>query len=142
MPKEAVIGEYLYNRCLQDPDQVIVLAAGCSGDKVFDQAQQFPVYRWPYPRYWLGRFCGEYLKPLVNMVWSFVFAIKLYFRYHYRYIEWCHGYEFPSLLLLSYLLPIRFFIYLHGNDIVSALRNPFWRSLFKLTLTRAEGISL
>lgn len=46
-PQDAVIGEYVYNRCLQDPDRVIVLAAGASGDKVFDQAQQFPVYRWP-----------------------------------------------------------------------------------------------
>jgi len=140
LPKEAVIGEYIYNRCLQDPERVIVLAAGCSGDKVFDQSQQFPVYRWAYPKYWRSGFVGSILKSLMNMVWSFVLAIKLYFRYHYRYIEWSHGYEFPSLLLLSYLLPIRFFIYLHGNDILCALRNPVLRSLFKLTLHRAEGI--
>ncbi len=140
LPKEAVIGEYIYNRCLQDPERVIVLAAGCSGDKVFDQSQQFPVYRWSYPKYWRSGFVGGILKSLFNMVWSFVLAIKLYFRYHYRYIEWGHGYEFPSLLLLSYFLPIRFFIYLHGNDILCALRNPVLRSLFKLTLHRAEGI--
>ena len=30
-PEEAVIGEYVYNRCLQDPDRVIVLAGGCPG---------------------------------------------------------------------------------------------------------------
>ncbi|MBH8571998.1 glycosyltransferase family 4 protein [Nostocaceae cyanobacterium CENA369] len=140
LPKEALIGEYLYNRCLQDPERVIVLAASCPGDKVFDRVQQFPVYRWPNPKYLLGRFIGSLLKPLCNLVCSFVLAIRLYFRYHYRYIEWGHGYEFPSLLLLSYLLPIRFFIYLHGNDLLRALRNPLWRSLFKLTLTRAEGI--
>ncbi|WP_193196160.1 glycosyltransferase family 4 protein [Nostoc sp. MG11] len=140
LPKEAVIGEYIYNRCLQDPERVIVLAAGCSGDKVFDQTQQFPVYRWIYPEYWRSGFIGSILKSCLNMLWSFVLAIKLYFRYHYRYIEWGHGYEFPSLLLLSYLLPIRFFIYLHGNDIIYALRNPVLRSLFKLTLHRAEGI--
>jgi glycosyltransferase involved in cell wall biosynthesis len=140
LPKEAVIGEYIYNRCLQDPERVIVLAAGCLGDKVFDQTQQFPVYRWTYPKYWRSGFVGNILKSFFNMVWSFVLAIKLYFRYHYRYIEWGHGYEFPSLLLLSYLLPIRFFIYLHGNDILCALRNPVLRSLFKLTLHRAEGI--
>ncbi|WP_341527665.1 glycosyltransferase family 4 protein [Nostoc sp. UHCC 0302] len=140
LPKEAAIGEYIYNRCLQDPKRVIVLASGCSGDKVFDQAQQFPVYRWPYSRYWCSGFMGSLLKPILNIIWSFVLAIKLYFRYHYRYIEWGHGYEFPSLLLLSYFLPIRFFIYLHGNDIVCALRNPLLRSLFKLTLKRAEGI--
>ncbi|RCJ28013.1 glycosyl transferase family 1 [Nostoc minutum NIES-26] len=140
LPKEALIGEYLYNRCLQDPERVIVLAASCAGDKVFDRSQQFPVYRWPNPRYWLGHFMGSLLKPLCNLVCSFVLAIRLYFRYHYRYIEWGHSYDFPSLLLLSYLLPVRFFIYLHGNDLLSALHNPFWRSLFKLTLTRAEAI--
>ncbi len=140
LPKEAVIGEYLYNRCLQDPERVIVLAAGCAGDKIFDQAQQFPIYRWPNPRYWLGRLMGNFLTPFVNLVCSFALAIKLYFRYRYRYIEWGHGYEFPALLLLSYILPIRFFIYLHGNDILKASHNPLWRSLFKLTLTRAEGI--
>ncbi|BAY24433.1 group 1 glycosyl transferase [Calothrix sp. NIES-2100] len=134
LPKEAVISEYIYNRCLQDPERVIVLAASCSGDKVFDQAQKFPIYRWPIPRNW------NFLHPFINLIYSFVLAIKLYFRYHYRYIEWGHGYEFPSVLLLSYLLPIRFFIYLHGNDIICGLRNPLWRSLFKLTLKRAEGI--
>ncbi|MHC5597244.1 MAG: glycosyl transferase family 1, partial [Nostoc sp.] len=133
MPKEAVIGEYIYNRCLQDPERVIVLAASCSGDQVFDEGQQFPIYRWSYPRYWRSGFLGSLLKPLVNIVCSFVLAIKLYFRYHYRYIEWGHGYDFPSVLLLSYLLPIRFFIYLHGNDFLCTLHNPVLRSLFKLT---------
>ncbi|MDZ8055496.1 MAG: glycosyltransferase family 4 protein [Aulosira sp. ZfuVER01] len=134
LPKEAVISEYIYNRCLQDPERVIVLAAACSGDKVFDRDQKFPIYRWPIIRDW------SFLNPCFNLIYSFVLAIKLYFRYHYRYIEWGHGYEFPSLLLLSYFLPIRFFIYLHGNDILCGLRNPLWRSLFKLTLKRAEGI--
>lgn len=140
LPKEAVIGEYLYNRCLQDPERIIVLAASCAGDQKFDQAQQFPIYRWPNFQDWLGEFLANFFKPLINLVWSFVLAIKLYFRYHYRYIEWGHGYEFPSLLLLSYLLPIRFFIYLHGNDIRTGLGDPVRRSLFKLTLTRATGI--
>ncbi|MDZ8187445.1 MAG: glycosyltransferase family 4 protein [Nostoc sp. ChiSLP02] len=140
LPKKAVIGEYLYNRCLQDPERVIVLAAGCPGDKVFDENQQFPIYRWFYPQYWFCGYLASFLQPLVNIVCSFVLAIKLYFRYHYRYIEWGHGYDFPSLLLLSYFLPIRFFIYLHGNDLLSPLHNPVLRSLFKLTLHRAEGI--
>lgn len=140
LPKKAVIGEYLYNRCLQDPERVVVLAAGCSGAQVFDQAQQFPVYRWPNSRYWLGGFLGSFLQSALDLVCSFFLAIKLYFRYHYRYIEWGHGYEFPALLLLSYILPIRFFIHLHGNDILATVHNPILRSLFKLTLTRAEGI--
>ncbi len=140
LPKEAVIGEYLYNRCLQDQERVIVLAASCAGDQVFDKAQQFPVYRWLNLQNFLGNVIGSYLQPLLNFIFSFVFAIKLYFRYRYRYIEWGHGYDFPSLLLLSYILPVRCFIYLHGQDIACAIRNPLWRSLFKLTLKRADGI--
>jgi glycosyltransferase involved in cell wall biosynthesis len=140
LPKEAVIGEYVYNRCLQDPERIVVLAASCAGDQKFDQNQQFPIYRWPIAPCWLGSFLSNLLKPLNNLVCSFVLAIKLYFRYHYRYIEWGHGYDFPALLLLSYVLPIHFFIYLHGNDIRPALGNPVWRSLFKLTLKRATGI--
>ncbi|MBD2299781.1 glycosyltransferase family 4 protein [Nostoc sp. FACHB-190] len=140
LPQEAVISEYIYNRCVQDPERIIVLAASCAGDKKFDETQQFPVYRWPNSQYWLGKFWGNIFQPLMNLVGSFVLAIKLYFRYHYRYIEWGHSYEFPSILLLSYLLPIRFFIYLHGFDIRSVLGNPLWRSLFKLTLSRATGI--
>jgi glycosyltransferase involved in cell wall biosynthesis len=140
LPKQDGIGEYIYNRCLQDPERVIVLAAGCLGDKIFDKAQEFPVYRWPIPRYWKGNFLANNLKSLLSMVFSFAMAIKLYLRYRYRYIEWGHGYEFPALLLLSYILPIRFFIYLHGNDILAALHNPLMRSLFSLTLKRAVGI--
>jgi glycosyltransferase involved in cell wall biosynthesis len=139
-PQEAVIGEYIYNRCLQDPERVIVLAASCLGDKTFDKSQNFPVYRWPNFSFFTSTLLTRLVKPIFNIVGSVLLAIKLYFRYHYRYIEWCHGYDFPALLLLSYILPIRFFIYLHGNDLVSNLRNPLWRSLFKLTLKRAEGI--
>ena len=140
LPKKAVIGEYLYNRCVQDPEKVVVLTSACYGDQVFDESQEFPVYRWPNCRYWLGHFLGSILQPTIDLVASFVLAIKLYFRYHYRYIEWGHGYEFPALLLLSYILPIRFFMYLHGSDIIDTLHNPIWRSLLKLTLKRAEGI--
>ncbi|MEA5550535.1 glycosyltransferase family 4 protein [Anabaena cylindrica UHCC 0172] len=139
-PQQAVIGEYVYNRCLQDPDRVIVLAAGCSGDKTFDQEQQFPVYRWLYFSFWGGNLLSSIFKPVFNIICSILLAIKLYFRYHYRYIEWCHGYDFIALLILSYILPVRFFIYLHGNDLVSISRNPLWRLLFKITLKRAEGI--
>ena len=140
LPKKAVIGEYLYNRCVQDPERVVVLTSACYGDQVFDNAQEFPVYRWINCRYWLGNFLGSLLQPTIDLVCSFVLAIKLYFRYHYRYIEWGHGCDFPALLLLSYILPIRFFMYLQGRDILESLNNPIWRSLLKLTLKRAEGI--
>lgn len=140
LPIQGGIGEYIYNRCLQDPERVIVLTGSCSGDKAFDRAQQFPVYRWSNPRFWRSGFVENNIKQILNLVCSFVLAVQLYFRYRYRYIEWGHGYNFLCLLLLSYLLPIRFFIYLHGNDIVHVIRNPLWRSLFRLTLIRAEGI--
>ncbi len=140
LPKEGGIGEYVYNRCIQDPERVIVLAASCSGDKAFDAACDFPVYRWQIPRCWLRGFLGRILKQFWYMTSSFVLAIKLYFRYHYRYIEWSHGYDFLSILLLSYILPINFFIYIHGNDIVYPLSNPLLHFLFQWTLTRASGI--
>jgi glycosyltransferase involved in cell wall biosynthesis len=41
---------------------------------------------------------------------------------------------------LSYLLPIKFFIYLHGNDILCPLKNSLFRWLFKITLQRAQGV--
>ena len=139
-PDEAMIGEYVYNRCLQDPDRVIVLAGGCGGDKKFDKSQQFPVYRWLNLPTWCNHWLGNIIQSGFNIIAAFLLAIKLYFRYHYRYIEWCHGYDFPALLLLSYILPIRFFIYLHGNDLISVASNPLWRWLLKVTLNRADGI--
>ena len=140
LPSSGGIEEYIYNRCLQDPERVIALVAGCSGDKAFDKTQKFPVYRWPNITYNHSGLIGSILQAFLNIVWSFVLAIKLYFRYHYRYIEWGHGYDFISLLLLSYLLPIRFFIYVHGNDILCTLGNYILKSLFELTLKRAKGI--
>jgi phosphatidylinositol alpha-1,6-mannosyltransferase len=140
LPKEGGIEEYAYNRCLQDPERVVVLAASCPGDEAFDREQPFPVHRWPVPALAGSGKLGSILKQVFNMVWSFVLAIRLYFRYRYQYIEWCHGYDFPSLLLLSYLLPIRSFIYLHGNDLLCPLRNPLLRSLFEWTLRRTQGI--
>ncbi|MBD2775379.1 glycosyltransferase family 4 protein [Iningainema tapete] len=138
LPKAGGIEEYIYNRCMQDPEKVIALVASCRGDKAFDKMQPFPVYRWLIPKYRFGLM--GILQPLFNIVCPFVLAIKLYFRYHYRYIEWGHGYDFISLLLLSYILPIRFFIYIHGNDIANALRNPILHSLLELTFRRSLGI--
>lgn len=140
LPKAGGMEEYIYNRCLQDPERVIALVASCSGDKAFDKLQPFPVYRWLIARYCRRSFIVRILQGFLNIVLPFVLAIKLYFRYHYRYIEWANGYDFISLLLLSYLLPIRFFIYIHGNDILWVLRNPVLHSLFELTLIRAVGI--
>jgi phosphatidylinositol alpha-1,6-mannosyltransferase len=141
-PAVGGIEEYAYNRCLQDPDRVVVLTASCSGAGAFDRAQTFPVHRWPMPAFLssAGKL-GGLLKQLFNMAWSFVMALQLYGRYRYRYIEWCHGYDFPALLLLSYVLPIRFFVYLHGNDVLCPAKNPLLRRLFEWTLSRAEGVA-
>jgi glycosyltransferase involved in cell wall biosynthesis len=139
-PKEGGIEEYVYNRCLQDPERVIVLAATVPGSEAFDQTQPFPIHRWYLPKFFTSIFLGSIIKQIVNIVSSFFLAIKLYYRYHYHYIEWGHGYDFPAILLLSYFLPIRFCIYLHGNDILCPLGNPLLRSLFGLTLKRAAKI--
>ena len=139
-PKEGGIEEYVYNRCLQDPERVIVLTSKVPGYEAFDQTQPFPIHRWNLPKFLNFIFFGSIIKQIVNIVLSFFLAIKLYSRYHYRYIEWGHGYDFPAILLLSYFLPIRFSIYLHGNDILCPLGNPLLRSLFGLTLKRATQI--
>jgi glycosyltransferase involved in cell wall biosynthesis len=140
-PDAGGIQEYAYNRCLQDPSRVIVLTSSCLGDQLFDQTQPFPIYRWSIPRI-LSRLgiLGSLLKQICNMFWSVVLAVWLYKRHRYCYIEWCHGYDFPALLLLSYLLPIECFIYLHGDDVLCPQKNKFFLWLFERTLRRTQVI--
>ncbi|NJM70665.1 MAG: glycosyltransferase family 4 protein [Scytonema sp. RU_4_4] len=139
-PDAGGIQEYVYNRCLQDPDRVIVLTSACAGDQAFDHTQPFAIYRWSMPVISsLGKL-GGLLKQILNMFWSVILSIWLYQRYHYRYIEWCHGYDFPALLLLSYLLPVKCFIYLHGNDVLCPQKNHVFRWLFEWTLQHTEAI--
>ncbi|BAY31628.1 group 1 glycosyl transferase [Nostoc carneum NIES-2107] len=140
LPKEGGIEEYIYNRCLQDPERVIVLSSACLGDKYFDEKQNFPIFRWKSPKLFNFVLLGSFIKQFFYMFCELLLAIKIYFRYRYRYIEWGHGYDFPVLLLLSYLLPVRCFIYVHGNDILCPLKNPMLRLLFSCTLNRVEKI--
>ncbi len=139
-PNEGGIEEYVYNRCLQDPDAVIVLTSHCPGDKDFDETQAFIVHRWWSPTWLPENALGSLAKQLINMVGSFCMALWLYPRYRYHAIEWCHGYDFPSLWLLTYLLPIQSFMYLHGNDLLCPLRSPLIKILFAITLRRLNGI--
>jgi lipopolysaccharide exporter len=140
-PKTGGIEEYVYNRCQQESDRIWVLAASCTGDRSFDREQIFPVYRWSIPKILeKGKFRSSILKQIVNMFWSFWLGFLLYKRYSYQYLEWGHGYDFPSLLLLSYLVPAKCTVYLHGDDILCPLRNPLLRSLFSLTLRRMDKI--
>jgi glycosyltransferase involved in cell wall biosynthesis len=139
-PKEGGIEEYVYGRCLQDPEQVRVLAAQYPGDRAFDRAQAFPIHRWWMPKSFPSGALGGILKQICTMIGSFVMALWLYRCHRYRAIEWGHGYDFPSLLLLSYLLPVKCYLYLHGNDVLCPLGNPLLRSLFRWTLNRMDGI--
>jgi glycosyltransferase involved in cell wall biosynthesis len=146
LPQVGGIEEYAYNRCLQDPDRVIVATAACSEDQTFDRLQPFPIYRWSVPN-WVQSPRGlgsvrltNFCRQVIRMACSCWFAIKLFRRYRYEYIEWCHGYEFSVLLFLSYLLPIQFFIYLHGDDVLEIAQKPLSRILFNLLLKRAKGV--
>lgn len=139
-PDTGGIQEYAYNRCLQDPDRVVVLTSACTGDQTFDEMQAFPIHRWPMFAIAGTGAVGSILKQILNIFWSVVLAIKLYRRYRYRYIEWCHGYDFPSLLILSYLLPVQCFIYLHGDDVLCPMKNPVLRCLLEWTLRRTKTI--
>jgi hypothetical protein len=51
LPQAGGIEEYAYNRCLQDPEQVVVATMACEGDQQFDRLQPFPIYRWLPPRW-------------------------------------------------------------------------------------------
>jgi glycosyltransferase involved in cell wall biosynthesis len=134
------IQEYAYNRCLQDPDRIVVLTSACANNQPFDKMQTFPIHRWPmFAMSGLGAL-GSILKQILNIFWSVVLAMHLYRRYRYRYIEWCHGYDFPSLLILSYLLPVQCIIYLHGDDVLCPMKNPVLRWLFEWTLRRTQTI--
>ncbi len=139
-PDAGGIQEYAYNRCLQDPDRIMVLSSACAGDESFDRVQPFPVYRWSMPTLSGFGALGGILKQILNMFWSVVLGVQLYKRHGYRYIEWCHGYDFPALLVLSYLLPVECFIYLHGDDVLCAQKNPVFRWLFEWTLQRTKVI--
>lgn len=140
-PDAGGIQEYAYNRCLQDPDRIMVLSSACAGDESFDRVQPFPVYRWSIMSavYGFGAL-GSILKQILNMFWSVVLGVGLYQRHRYRYIEWCHGYDFPALLVLSYLLPVECFMYLHGDDVLCPQKNPVFRWLFEWTLQRTKVI--
>ncbi len=140
-PDPGGIQEYIYNRCLQDPERIVVLSAHCSGDIGFDQQESFPIHRWASADTNWPRLISGILKQILYLFWEVGLGIQLFFRYRYRYIEWAHGYDFPAVLLLSYLLPIRFFIYLHGDDVLCPLKNFLFKRLFELTLNRAEVIA-
>jgi glycosyltransferase involved in cell wall biosynthesis len=139
-PDAGGIQEYVYNRCLQDADKIVVLTSACAGDKLFDQKQPFPIHRWSMPVIPYFDKLESILKQILNMFWSVVLGIHLYNCYRYRYIEWCHGYDFPALLLLSYLLPVECVIYLHGDDILCPLKNPVFHWLFQQALKRTKII--
>ncbi len=139
LPKEGGIEEYAYNRCLQDPENIIVLTADCIGSKDFDAQQSFSIYRWWIPSWLPGGVLGSSIRQILNMIGSLWMSLWLY-RYKYYSIEWCHGYDFPSLLLLSYLLRVKTYMYLHGNDLLCPLRSPVLKFLFAMTLKRLNGI--
>ncbi len=138
LPKEGGIEEYAYNRCLQDPKQVVVLTASQPGDRAFDAAQPFPIHRWPMPHWPLLGPLNSLLKQLVNLIYSLVMAVSLYRQYRFEAVEWGHGYDFPSLLLLSYLVPAQCVMYLHGNDLLCPLKNPLFWWFFQWTLHRCR----
>lgn len=140
-PDPGGIQEYAYNRCLQNANRIVVLSSHCSGANTFDAQEAFPIHRWPSASITNIKKIGGAIKQLLFLFWEVVFSIQLFLRYRYRFIEWAHGYDFPAILILSYILPIRFFVYLHGDDVLCPLKNPFFKWLFELTLQRAAAIS-
>ncbi len=140
LPKEGGIEEYVYNRCLQDLDTIILLTSNYAGSKEFDRQQSFSIHRWWIPCWLPDGILGSLVKQVLNMIGSVWMAMRLYSRYRYQSIEWCHGYDFPSLCLLTYLLPVKAYMYLHGNDLLCPLRSPLIKFPFAMTLKRLNGI--
>jgi glycosyltransferase involved in cell wall biosynthesis len=141
LPDPGGIQEYVYNRCLHGQERVILLTSQVPGDRQFDAEQPFPTYRWPVID--LSEPLGMVWviwQQLLNMIAEVYYGLKLYRKYRFRHIEWTHGYDFPAILLLSYILPINYYIYLHGDDVLCPMRNRGLRWLFNLTLQRATAI--
>jgi glycosyltransferase involved in cell wall biosynthesis len=140
-PDPGGIQEYTYNRCLQDSDRIAVLSADCSGAEPFDRNQAFPIHRWPGSSVGRIKGIGGILKQFLYLFWEVLLGVRLFFRYRYSAIEWAHGYDFPAVLLLSYLLPVHFSLYLHGDDVLCPLKNKVFSVLFEWTLNRSTGIA-
>jgi glycosyltransferase involved in cell wall biosynthesis len=139
-PKEGGIEEYVYNRCLQDPEQVTILTSSCTGDCLFDAQQPFTVYRWWLPSWLPNNRVGSLIKQIINMIGAFWMALILNARHEYDAIEWCHGYDFPALWALTYFVPTKFYMYLHGNDLLCPLRSPLIKYPFAFTLKRLNAV--
>jgi glycosyltransferase involved in cell wall biosynthesis len=141
LPDPGGIQEYVYNRCLHGQERVVLLTSQVPDDRPFDAEQPFPTYRWPAID--LSPYLGMawvVWQQLLNMIAEVYYGLKLYRQYRFRSIEWTHGYDFPAILLLSYLLPINYYIYLHGDDVLCPLRNRGLSWMFNWTLQRATAI--
>ncbi|MEM1368312.1 MAG: glycosyltransferase family 4 protein [Cyanobacteria bacterium P01_H01_bin.15] len=144
-PEPGGIQDYVYSRCLETPERVVVLTANCPDAISFDQAQSFRVYRWLMPDAWNNKLAkwgtvGGILKQIWYLINEFLGGLWLFVRYRYRYLEWGHGYDFPALWLLSRLLPVHTIVYLHGNDLLCPLRHRSLKFAFYRTLAIADPV--
>lgn len=140
LPSPGGIEDYVYSLCEKAPQPLAVLSATCQDDSAFDEHQPFPIHRWPVLPFPKVKVLTGLVKQIIYLFWELVASLRLYKTYHYSEIEWCHGYDFPVLLILSYLLPIKCVMHLHGNDLLCPLKNPVLRPLFSFTLNRMEHI--
>ncbi|WP_218079545.1 glycosyltransferase family 4 protein [Anthocerotibacter panamensis] len=145
-PEAGGIQEYVYNRCLQEPERVVVLTAAYPGDQAFDEVQPFAVERWPFSEPWrallksLGPL-GAVLKQGLYLVWEVLGVLRLCRRYRFRAIEWAHAYDFPALGILSVLVSVPFFLYAHGDDVLCPRRTWIAKGLFEWVLGRVKAVA-
>ncbi|MEO1763092.1 MAG: hypothetical protein AAFR83_14200 [Cyanobacteria bacterium J06629_18] len=66
-PKEGGIEEYVYNRCLQNPQKTVLLTATFAGYQDFDNNQEFPIHRWFLPKIPRLFGFGAIIKQVLNM---------------------------------------------------------------------------
>jgi len=135
-PARGGIQSCLYERCRIASDRFVVLAPDCPGTREFDEAQPFPIYRWPPA---LGNVPG--LRRVCQLLFPLILGWTLCRRYPICQIECGQALPFgvvARLLQATNRFPYR--IWTFGDDIIKPAGWPLIRWLLVRILRRAETI--
>jgi phosphatidylinositol alpha-1,6-mannosyltransferase len=139
-PEAGGIQEMAYCRCLRDPGRVAVFTGGWDNASEFDRAQPFPVHRWKKIT-WNDRNPVAKVFQRLRCLWAEVTGVmRLVRRQRFKYVEWFHGYDAAALLVLTWIVPARFYICVHGHDVLSWSKGWLRRKLLQWTLNRMDVV--
>ena len=135
-PARGGIQSCLYERCRIAPDRVVILAPNCPGAREFDEAQPFPIYRWPGA---LGDIPG--LRRVCQLIFPLILAWRLCRRYPIRRVECGQALPFGAVAwLLRAMNRTPYRIWAFGDDVIKPAGWPLIRWLLVRVLRRAETI--